>query len=77
MKRPDLPSRVPDGVVSLIISLSRLGCRVEPSGGPLLAGGRGMSRRIQPVVMVELKRVILSLFRWLLFIMLAAVVASA
>ena len=36
-----------------------------------------MSRRIQPVVMVELKRVILSLFRWLLFIMLAAVVASA
>ena len=45
--------------------------------GPLLAGGRGMSRRIQPVMMVELRRVILTLFRWLLFIMLAAVVASA
>jgi len=37
-----------------------------------------MSRRIQPVVMVELRRVILALFRWLLFIMLVgAVVASA
>ena len=56
--------------------LSRLDCRVELTAA-VLAGGRGMSRRIQPVMMVELRRVILTLFRWLLFIMLAAVVASA
>ena len=68
----------PEAPAQFIVSLSRLGCQVEPSGGLLLAGGRGMSRRIQPVVMVELRRVILALFRWLLFIMLVgAVVASA
>ena len=67
----------PEAPAQFIVSLSRLGCQVEPSGGLLLAGGRGMSRRIQPVMMVELRRVILTLFRWLLFIMLAAVVASA
>jgi hypothetical protein len=35
-----------------------------------------MSRRIQPVVLAELRHVILTLFRWLLFIAVAAVIVA-